>query len=266
MMHRIQVDDETELQVEDVGEGRPIVFIHGWPLSHELFKWQKEELSQKGYRFIGIDLRGYGKSDKPEQKYTYDVFARDVQTVIHNLELEDYYLAGFSMGGPIAIHYAVHYADRELKQLILLGPAAPSFTRRQGYDLGMEKEDVTELMEAVEEDQKAALEDFGTNFFATDVPEDVSDMLLRMGMEASVQATVSSAKELRDADLREDSGHVQVPTLIMHGKQDAICDYAFSETLRATIPDAELIPFEHSGHGLVYEEYKKVNEELLRIL
>ncbi|SDN97154.1 alpha/beta fold hydrolase [Alkalicoccus daliensis] len=263
--HRIEVEENVSIYVEDSGEGKPILFIHGWPLNHQMFKSQKEALIENGYRFIGVDLRGYGQSDKPEQKYSYNVFAKDIKKVVEALQLENYYLAGFSMGGPVAIRFATKYADEQLKKLILLGAAAPSFTRRMGYDLGMEKDEVTELIEAIQEDRKSAMEDFGGNFFASDVPPEVSEELLELSMQASKHATISAAKELREADLRDEVTDITIPTVVMHGKKDEICEFGFAEELERLIPKVTLIPFEESGHGLHYDEAEKLNRELVKL-
>lgn len=263
--HKIEVAENVSIHVEDTGEGKPFVFIHGWPVNHHMFDSQKKALVDNGYRFIGIDLRGYGESDKPEQKYSYQVFAADVKKVIDALELNKYYLAGFSMGGAVAVRFATKHADKRLEKLVLLGAAAPSFTKRMGYDLGMEKEDVTELIEAIEEDREAALKNFGENFFATDVPEEAKQQLFDLSMEASKQATISSAKELREADLRDEVTDITVPTIIMHGKKDEICEFGFAEEMERLIPKSTLIPFEESGHGLNVDEEEKLNAELVKL-
>ncbi|WP_147802553.1 alpha/beta fold hydrolase [Alkalicoccus halolimnae] len=266
MAHQLQMQDDVKLFVEDIGEGKPIVFIHGWPLNQEMFQYQKEELSARGYRYIGIDLRGYGQSDKPKTSYSYDEMAQDVKQVIHQLDLDSYYLAGFSMGGAIAIRFASTYADEKLERLILLGAAAPSFMKRQGYEMGMEEEDVEQLKHAIEDNREQALKEFGKNFFATDVPQDVADKQLRMGLEASEYATLASLEALRDEDLRDEVYNINVRTTVMHGKKDEICEFGFAEELERTIPNVELIPFEESGHGLIYDERQKLNEELLKLI
>ncbi|QKS72948.1 alpha/beta hydrolase [Paenalkalicoccus suaedae] len=266
MAHRIEVEENVSLHVEDEGEGQAIIFIHGWPLSSDMFRDQKAELPKHGYRFIGIDLRGYGQSDKPDSPYTYDVFAKDIQKVIDELNVDSYYLAGFSMGGPISIRFATKHADNRLKRLILLGAAAPSFTKRQGFDHGMEKDGVTDLMNAIKEDREAALKDFGSGFFGTDVPAEVDEWLLGMGLQASEQATLDSAAALRDEDLRDEIGMIDVPTVLIHGKKDEICDFAFSEYMAERIPNATLVAFENSGHGLQYDEKDKLHKELAELL
>jgi non-heme chloroperoxidase len=266
MSHHIETAPDTKIFVEDEGEGQPVIFLHGWPLNNRMFHRQKQAIIENGYRYIGIDLRGYGQSDKPEENYSYNIFASDIQQVIKELELSNYTIAGFSMGGPVALRFAVKFADKDLKQLFLLGPAAPSFTKRQGYELGMDKEEVTDLMEALEDDRRSALENFGQNFYYQDVPGDVRAELLELSMQASKQATISSAEALRDEDLRDEVGHIHVPVTIFHGKHDAICGFEFAEDLEKRIPNAEIIPFEESGHGLHYEEAEKLNKEMLKRL
>ncbi|MCD5322296.1 MULTISPECIES: alpha/beta fold hydrolase [Pontibacillus] len=266
MSHFIEVESGVKLFVEDIGEGQPIVFIHGWPLNHKMFEYQMNELPQKGYRFIGIDLRGFGQSDKPAFGYDYDTLAHDIKVVVETLELKNFFLAGFSMGGPISIQYATKHANDQLAQLILIGAAAPSFTARDGFQHGMPQEEVDGLINAFQNDRPKALKDFGGNFFhkATSAPFD--EWFFHLGLEASSHATIETAKSLRDEDLRHVLEYVNVPTLIMHGEDDNICDYAFSEILHNEIKDSTFVSFEISGHGLVYDEREKCNEELLKLL
>jgi pimeloyl-ACP methyl ester carboxylesterase len=93
--------------VTDLGEGTPVVLIHGWPLSNAMYEYQYQELAERGFRAIGISMRGFGKSDKPYGRYTYDVFADDIRAVLDQLDVTEATLGGFSMGGAIATHYVV---------------------------------------------------------------------------------------------------------------------------------------------------------------
>ncbi|MBA2176296.1 alpha/beta hydrolase [Halobacillus locisalis] len=262
----VKVEPEVKLFVEDIGEGQPIIFIHGWPVNHKMFEYQMNLLPQKGYRFIGIDLRGFGQSDKPAYGYDYNTLAHDIHMVVEALDLQDFFLAGFSMGGPISIRYATKYATDSLKQLILMGAAAPSFTQRDGYSLGMKKEEVDGLIGAIENDRPAAIADFGSNFFHTDVSDELAYWFHGLAMQASAHATIACAKSLRDEDLRNELSEIKVPTLLMHGKHDQICDYEFSVELNEHIQDSTFVTFENSGHGLVYDEKDKCNEVLLNLL
>jgi non-heme chloroperoxidase len=100
----VEVEKNVKLHVTDLGEGTTVVLIHGWPLSDAMYEYQYQYLVQKGYRVVGISLRGFGKSDKPYGKYDYDVYADDIKVVLDKLNIKDATLGGFSMGGAIAIH------------------------------------------------------------------------------------------------------------------------------------------------------------------
>ncbi|HZH96511.1 MAG TPA: alpha/beta fold hydrolase, partial [Flavisolibacter sp.] len=95
----IEVEPNVKLHVTDLGEGKPVVFIHGWPLSDAMYEYQYAALVDKGYRVIGITLRGFGLSDKPGGAYNYDVFADDIKVVLEKLKVEGATIGGFSMGG-----------------------------------------------------------------------------------------------------------------------------------------------------------------------
>ncbi len=103
----IEVEQNVKLHVTNLGEGKPVVLIHGWPLSNAMYEYQYQELVEKGFQVIGITMRGFGKSDKPYGTYNYDVFADDIKVVLDELDIEDATLGGFSMGGAIATHYVV---------------------------------------------------------------------------------------------------------------------------------------------------------------
>jgi non-heme chloroperoxidase len=105
----IEVEPNVRLHLTDAGEGRPIVLVHGWPLSDEMYEYQYNELINKNFRVIGITLRGFGKSDKPYGDYNYDVHASDIKKVLDRLKIEDAVLVGFSMGGAIAIRFVSNY-------------------------------------------------------------------------------------------------------------------------------------------------------------
>ncbi len=128
----IEVEKGVKLHVTDLGEGQPIVLIHGWPLSDAMYEYQYQYLSRKGFRVIGITLRGFGKSDKPYGRYDFDVFSDDIKVVLDKLEIENATLGGFSMGGAVVIHYVTKYDSAHVGKLALFGAAAPSWKQREG--------------------------------------------------------------------------------------------------------------------------------------
>ncbi|WP_114570091.1 alpha/beta fold hydrolase [Exiguobacterium flavidum] len=253
----------TNIYVEDVGRGEAVVFLHGWPANNDMFEYQKNALLDAGYRYVGIDFRGFGRSDAPSTGYDYATMARDVHAVVEELRLEDFALLGFSMGGAVAIRYA---SEHPVKKLILAGAAAPVFTQRDDYPYGMKKEEVDELIASTKQDRPSMLKGFGKQFFAKDHPEPLLDWFHHVSLVASSQGTINAAIALRDEDLRDRLGLVDSETLIIHGKQDEICPFEFALEMEKGIKNARIVPFEESGHGTVLDEMDKFNETLLAFL
>ncbi|MBB6451200.1 non-heme chloroperoxidase [Geomicrobium halophilum] len=266
MGYYVQSKDHVNIFVEDTGNGEPVILIHGWPLNHKMFEYQLNALTEKGYRCIVPDLRGFGRSGKPATGYGYDHMADDIYAIVRQLNLGDFHLAGFSMGGAIAIRYVTRYSGQGVKKLFLLGAAAPSFTRREGYPYGMTKEEVNDLIQSTYEDRPDMLADFGENMFATDVSDPFNEWFFHLGLEASGHGTIRAAEALRDEDLRSEFDNIQTKTYIFHGKQDEICPFDFARILHDGIAGSELIPFEKSGHGLFYDQREAFNKTFLQFL
>ncbi|RYG30983.1 MAG: alpha/beta fold hydrolase, partial [Chitinophagaceae bacterium] len=142
----IEVEKNVKLHVTDLGNGQPIVLIHGWPLSDAMYEYQYQYLEQKGFRVIGISLRGFGKSDKPYGKYDFDVFSDDIKIVLEKLKIRNAVLGGFSMGGAVVIHYITKYNSAHISKLALFAAAAPSWSQREGYPYGVSDADAAALI------------------------------------------------------------------------------------------------------------------------
>ncbi|MGG1659825.1 alpha/beta fold hydrolase [Brevibacillus sp. NRS-1366] len=268
MGYYITVERNVNLFVEDVdpGDGKPILFIHGWPVNHKMYEYQFDQLPKMGYRCIGLDLRGFGNSDRPWNGYSYNRMADDIRIVIDTLGLENFALAGFSIGGAIVIRYMARYMDQRVSKLALFGAAAPAFTKRPDYPYGMTKDEVNKLIQLTYKDRPQMLAEFANLFFARFITDSFRGWFNSLGLEASGHATAQGLIALRDEDLRPDLSKITVPTAIFHGVQDQICPFPFAESLHAGIRGSSLIPFELSGHGLFYCEKEKFNRELAQFI
>ncbi|MBJ6361519.1 alpha/beta fold hydrolase [Paenibacillus sp. GCM10012307] len=272
MGHYIETEQNVKLFVEDIGSGTPLIFMHGWPLNHKMFEYQFTLLSRRGYRCIGIDQRGFGRSDAPSQGYSYDRMADDLRAVIDHLELQDAVMIGFSVGGAISIRYMARHHGHRVSKLALVGAAAPVFTQRHDYAYGMTNEEMNDQIHAVMTDRPKMLKDFGKLFLAhkanlfNAVSNDFTDWLHRLGLEASAWGTIRVAESLRDEDLRPDLAQLRGPVTIFQGLQDKICPPDFGQLLVKNIPESTLVHFEHSGHGIMFDEPQKFNDELISFL
>jgi len=262
----IEVEHNVRLHITDAGEGKPIVLIHGWPLSDEMYEYQYNDLINKNFRAIGITLRGFGKSDKPYGAYDYDVHASDIQKVLDKLKIEAAVLVGFSMGGAIAIRFVAAYNGVHVSKLALCGAAAPSWTQRKDFPYNLPKSAVDDLIELNNQDRPKLLSNFAKIFSATETSlnEGIGSWLNGICLSASSYATAQCLIALRDTDLRSDLKKIKIPTVIMHGRKDKICSFDLAEQMEAGISNSQIIAFENSGHSMFLEETKKFNTELIK--
>ncbi|MDD2552075.1 MAG: alpha/beta hydrolase [Dysgonamonadaceae bacterium] len=262
----IEVEPNVRLHVTDAGEGRPVVLIHGWPLSDEMYEYQYNALIKNNFRAIGITLRGFGKSDKPYGEYDYDIHASDIKTVLDKLDVKDAVLVGFSMGGAIVIRYVSMYDGAHVSKLALCGAAAPIWTQRPDFKYNLPKSDVDELIELNYRDRPQLLANVGNIFSATETSlnDGIKSWLYGINLSASSYATAQCLIALRDTDLRPDLEKITIPTVIMHGKKDKICSFDLAEQMKAGIKNSHIIAFEKSGHSMFLEEMDKFNSELIK--
>lgn len=264
----IMVEKDVKVYVEDLNpKGRKtILFLHGWPGDHNLFEYQFNQLPKVGYRCIGIDTRGFGKSDKPWKGYDYDTLSDDVRSVVEALNLEDFILAGHSTGGAIAIRYMARHKGYGVSKLALFAAAAPSLIKRKNFPYGLDIEEVAEIIEGTNSDRPEMLRNFGNKFFFQNTTEAFSDWLFQLGLKAAGWATSSIANTWISEVLFSDLNKIKVPTLIIHGIHDKIVPFELGEVQNQRIEDSKLIPFNYSGHGSFYDEKEKFNEELIKFI
>ena len=260
----IEVEKNVRLHVTDIGEGKPIVLIHGWPLSDAMYEYQYQSLAKKGFRVIGITLRGFGKSDRPYGKYDFDVFSDDIKVVLEKLNVQNAVLGGFSMGGAVVLHYVTKYNGAHISKLALFAAAAPSWKQREGFPYGVSDADAEGLINATLTARQDLIASFGAAFPSKEgnISKNVEKWLENINLEAWPYAITQSITALRDLDLRPELTKVNVPVAIFHGTQDKLCNFAFAEELHRGIKNSYIVKFENSGHALFVEEAEKFNNEL----
>ncbi|HEX2927659.1 MAG TPA: alpha/beta hydrolase [Ruminiclostridium sp.] len=264
MEYFIKVEQDVDIFINDINPyGKKIIlFVHGWPLSHRAYEYQFNVLPEMGFRCIGMDTRGFGRSSKPFAGYDYNRLAEDVRCVVDALKLRNFVLGGHSMGGATAIRYMSRFNGYGVSKLALFGAAAPSLTMRPDFPYGLPKEDVTKIIQGTYDNRPQMLLDTAPMFFYRPITKALSDWFFQLGFEASGRATAECAKTFRDETLFADLPRIQVPTLILHGIHDRVCLYPLAEAMHKSIRYSRLVPFEYSGHGLFFEEKEKFNREL----
>ena len=239
MGYYVKVEPNVKVYVEDLNPDgkKTIVFLHGWPGNHNLFEYQFNQLPKLGYRCIGIDQRGFGKSDKPYGGYDYDRLSDDVRCVVNGLRLHDFILAGHSTGGAIAIRYMSRHKGYGVSKLALFASAAPSLIKRPNFPYGLEKEDVIKIIEGTYTDRPKMLSDFGDTFFFQYISKPFSDL-----------------------------AEINLPTLIIHGIHDKVVPFQLGKVQNQSIRNSKLLPFEFSGHASFYDQRDRFNEELVKFI
>ena len=260
-MYYIQSTDGTKIAVYDYNpQGKQTVFlIHGWPLSHQIFEYQINLLTDCGYRVVAVDLRGFGRSDTPVCGYTYDQMSADIFQVVRRLRLKRFVLVGFSMGGAIALRYMNCYRGFGVCKLILLSAAAPCFAQRPNFPYGKPEQEVNDLISLARTDRPQLCLNFSCQLFACPHSDAVVDWFREIALSASGIGTIKSAIALRDEDGRKDLCCVHVPTYIIHGAKDVIVSNKLAEIQHECICGSKLITLPDSGHGVVYDQLETFN-------
>lgn len=268
MEHTVRVDSGVNIYLNDLNPGgkKTLLFIHGWPLNHKAYEYQFDQLPKLGYRCLGMDMRGFGKSSKPSSGYSYNRLADDVRRVVEALNLQNFILAGHSMGGATAIRYMARHKGYGVSRLALFGAAAPSVTIRPDFPFGVPRETVDKLIEGAAMDRPNMLTGLSQQFFYQKLSQPFYQWFVSLGLEGAGWSTIQCAMTFRDEYLLADLEKIRVPTLILHGIHDQICLFPLAEILNKSIQGSVLVPFEHSGHGLFYEEKEKFNNELIRFV
>ncbi|MEO6174460.1 MAG: alpha/beta hydrolase [Flavobacterium circumlabens] len=268
----IETAQNVRLYVKDYGQGKPVILIHGWPLSNEMWEYQIEFLVQNGFRVIAYDRRGFGKSSQPWDGYDYDTLSDDLQEIIEQLELTDATLVGFSMGGGEVVRYFSRHGGKGVTKAALISSVVPFLLKTNDNPDGHPREKSETTANAIKEDRIAFIDNFGKTFFGVNIiNKPLSTPLLEyyrnLCSVASPRATLKCAESFSFTDFRDELNFVKVPTLIIHGDDDKIVPIELTSKKAAEgIRDNTYIVYEGAPHGLFYTEREKLNKDLLNFL
>ncbi|MEJ7626646.1 MAG: alpha/beta hydrolase [Ferruginibacter sp.] len=265
-------DAAVKIYYEDLGQGKPVVFIHGWPLSGSMWEYQVTQLTQKGLRCITYDRRGFGRSEKPFGKYDYNTLAGDLKALLDELDINDVTLVGFSMGGGEIAKYFSLYGGARISKVVLISAVVPYMLKTADNPEGVPQEEFDKMAKVMQEDRPAFMEKFNKDFFGVSLTNHpVSDAFLQNSltrvMEASPIATLECAKSFSSTDFRNDVTKINVPTLIIHGDKDKTVPIEATGNKSANlIKGAKYIVYEGAPHGLWYTDREKLNKDLLAFI
>lgn len=263
----------TELHVEDSGgPGRPVVLIHGWPLSGQAWTKQVSALCRAGHRVVTYDRRGFGRSGKPREGFDYDTLAEDLKAVLDECELTEATLVGFSMGGGEVARYISLYGQSRLRSVVFAAAVPPYLMRTEDNPEGpLTEEAAAEMANGLESDREAFFDDFITTFFSVGdelkVTEAERQEAVRLCHQSDQGAALGCMEAFGTTDFRADLPKVTVPTLVVHGTADATVPFDGSGArTHAAIPQSELRLIDDAPHGLNVSHAEELNTVLLDFL
>src|SRR5262245_52853877 len=263
---------EIELYYEDHGSGNPVVLIHGYPLSGASWEKQLPMLLAAGHRVITYDRRGFGKSSQPTAGYNYDTFTEDLQKLVTRLELRDFALVGFSMGGGEVARYIGKYGSKGVSRAVIIGGIPPFLLKTGDNAEGVDGSVFEGIRKAVSADRYAFFTEFFKNFYNTDVflgkriSEQAVQASWNLAAGASATASVACVPTWYE-DFRNDLARIDVPTLVIHGDADRIVPIAASGARTAKlIKGARLVTIKDGPHAVNWTHAEEVNRELADFL
>ena len=263
---------ETEIFYQDIGAGRPVVLIHGWPLSHRMWEPQVPVLTAAGFRAVAYDRRGFGHSGFPAGGYDYDTFAADLNDLLTELDLRDAVLVGFSMGGGEVARYLSRYGTERVAGAVLVSSVTPFLGQTDDNPDGVPQHVFQDMLKDMTTDRAAFLQSFNKKFFndgllTHPVSQGQLDYAFAIGVMAQPLATVESAKAFANTDFRNDMTAFTVPTMIVHGDADQTVPIeASGERAAKMVPSARYEVISGAPHGLYQTHTEAFNTLLLDFL
>ena len=268
----VETNDGVTLHVKDAGTGRPVVLIHGWPLTGDMFEYQTLALLEAGYRVITYDRRGFGQSSHPLLGYDYDTFADDLAAVLDGCDVTGATLVGFSMGGGEIARYLSRHGTARIARVALVSSVVPYLLKADDNPDGVDQAVLDEMKSQIRKDRFAFLGGFAKQFYgvgmvSSPVSKELMDWTFILAIMASPKATINCVDAFGKTDFRADLASFTVPTLIIHGTSDKVVPIdATGRAAASAIPGARLIEYDGEPHGLFATAADRLNDDLIQFI
>ena len=264
--------EDIKLFYVDQGTGNPVVLIHGWPLSHEMWDYQLAELPKHNLRVVAYDRRGFGKSSQTWDGYDYNTLADDLKAVLDELDLHNVTLVGFSMGGGEVARYMSRHGGARVAKVAFVSAVTPYLLKTDTNPDGVDKDTFDTMVENINKDRADFLQTFGKMFYGVSlISHPVSQAHLdgdfARAYVASHKATVDCVRAFSETDFRNDLTQISVPVLIIHGDADKTVPIESSgERTAEALPNAHYLVYDGAPHGLFVTEKDRLNDDLLTFI
>ena len=264
--------EDVKLHYQVLGAGRPVVLIHGWPMSADMWEYQLEALINAGNQVIMYDRRGFGKSSKPWGEYNYDTLTDDLNAILTHLNVENAVLVGFSMGGGEVARYFSKYAGKGISKVVLISSILPFMLKTDDNPSGTPQEVFNGMAQQMRDDRIGFLAEFSKSFFGVSMlNHPLSDPLMKHFLAIAscgmAKATLDCATAFATTDFRSEMNSINVPTLIIHGDADnTVAMEPSSKAAAEMIPNNTFLIYEGAPHGLFYTNKERLNADLVQFI
>ncbi len=260
--------DGTRIFFKDWGNGKPIVFSHGWPLDADAWDPQMLFLGQQGYRVIAHDRRAHGRSSQSWDGNDMDTYADDLAGLLDMLDIKDAMLVGHSTGGGEVVRYIGRHGTKRLSKAVLIGAVPPTMLKTAENPGGLSIDVFDKIRDGVLDRAQfykdLAMPFYGYNRQGSPPKQGVIDEFWLQGMLGGIKGQYDCVKQFSETDFTQDLKKVNIPTLILHGDDDQIVPIADSALLSSKIiKSATLKVYPGAPHGMCTTLADKVNADLL---
>jgi non-heme chloroperoxidase len=269
-MPTITTADGTEIFYKDWGQGQPIVFSHGWPLSGDDWDTQMMFFLLHGYRVVASDRRGHGRSAQVSGGHDMDHYADDLAAVTEHLDLHDAIHVGHSTGGGEVVRYIARHGESRVARAVLISSVPPLMVKTDANPGGLPKDVFDGLQAQTAEHRSQFFWDFASGpFYGYNRPgaepqQGVIANWWRQGMMGGAKAHYDGIVAFSQTDFTEDLKGISVPVLVMHGEDDQVVPYADSGPLSAKlVQNGTLKSYPGFPHGMPTTEAATINADLL---
>lgn len=260
---------KIKLYYKDWGNGQPVVFSHGWPLSADAWEDQMFFLAQHGYRCIAHDRRGHGRSSQPWSGNDMDTYADDLATLVKELDLKDVIHVGHSTGGGEVARYIGRHGTKRVSKAVLISAVPPLMLKTSHNPHGTPMEVFNEIRENLLKDRSQYFKELADPFYGatragSDVSQGLKDFFWLQGMLCGFNAAYECVKAFSETDFHEDLKKFDIPTLILQGDDDQIVPIVAASHVSAKIvKNSVLKVYKGAPHGLCSTHKDQVNKDLL---